>query len=146
MRHAIQALPSNANGWQLGFLLPANAQKNLELTGVTRTKPTQLMLEALRKKLGADFKKFDATAVYLLKDIKRGGSLAGLRLSHGSLHAAVLLVSPPKTASEGTLTLLQTAGQEVVGGSTYALRVAKKMKQPHNCVSRLRGDGTTSLC
>lgn len=125
LRHAIQALPCNANGWRLGFLFPANTQKDLELAGVTRAKPTQPMLEALRKKLGVDFKKFDTTAVYLLKDIKRGGSLAGLRLSRGSLQAAVLLMSPPKTIPEGTLTLLQTAGQGVVGGSTYALRVTK---------------------
>lgn len=128
LRHGIRVLPSAASGWGLGLVFQAPAQKDLKLAGVTRTKPTAKMIEALKASLGPAVSKLDLANLYRLKDPSRGGTLEGLRMVHGVLQAAVLWQSPSKQNHDATVTLIQTADQKVVGGSTYLLRTSKPSK------------------
>ena len=85
-----------AKGWSLGLVLAKGKQKNLKLTGVTKSAPTAQMQQALKARLGAGVSQFDTSALYSVDNLQKGGILEGVALLQGprggALQAMLLLV------------------------------------------------------
>jgi hypothetical protein len=94
---------------------------------MTVVKPTAAADKALRKKLGAEFEKYDASRLYTVTTALRGGRVARLKIPKEGLRA-MLLFTAPKTAAQDveSFTVVQEdANGAFVGGNTFALRTVK---------------------
>src|SRR5262249_51534830 len=121
----IKVVNSTAGKWTLGLLFPKSV-KEPTLTGVTRKKPTQAMLAALKARVGKEIDSLDTTRLFVVDDLKKGAMFAGVKVPKGGLRALMLLVPPATAASDGQVAILQEEGGTVVGGSTFVLRTARK--------------------
>jgi hypothetical protein len=83
------------------------------------------MLKALRQRLGPKVKAFDTANVYMVKNLRAGGTIADLKFPDGGLGTILLLAPSPAATSGGKVTILQEQGGRLVGGSTFILRKAK---------------------
>jgi hypothetical protein len=130
LRQAIRFLPSSARGWVIGLMLQAGIQKEFDLEGIMRTKPTKTMLNALKIKIGDAMKTYDTKVLYILENPLKGGVLANLMLSKGEeggeLQAMLLFISPIFGRAARTISILQEEEQRsILGGSTFVLRTLK---------------------
>ncbi|MCI0463586.1 MAG: hypothetical protein L0Z62_42160 [Gemmataceae bacterium] len=124
--HTVKLSTSGAGKWTVGILLQNVSQPALKLGGITRKQPTQVLLKALKNRIGTAVDQFDTTGIYLLKNVAQGGLLTDLKLPKDGLRAMLLLGAPPTAAPAGTLNIVQEVGGVVLGGSTFVLRALKK--------------------
>jgi hypothetical protein len=103
---------------QVGVLLWKGPKPGLKLTSMTSKAVPRALKAAATARVGAGF---DLTKFYSVTSVGKGGALEGMKLPNGE--ATVLLVT--KSASGGTgrqsLTVVQEAGDKILGGSTFVL-------------------------
>jgi hypothetical protein len=126
LRHTINIPQSSARGWGLGLLFEKGTQKELQLAGVARIKPTDEEINTLKEKVGAEIERYDTTNLYTVKSLAKGASLAEVVIPKDGLHAVLLLIPPSIDHSGGAISIVQTTDKVVVGGSTFILNQAKR--------------------
>ena len=137
----LQGLPT---GWSVGVLFPekiadklqpksikrstATKKKitnNLELKGLKRTTASKKQITALQEFLRREVKVSEFKHFYALADPKGGAEITNIpRVKDG--FPLLLVVQAGDRAKAGSFNLIQTAGQTVIGGNTFALRPRRK--------------------
>jgi hypothetical protein len=131
LKQAIRFLPSRARGWAVGLMFQTGMQKESELTGIKRTKPTRTMIKTLKEKFGDAVKTYDTEVLYMLENPLKGGVLSNIELAKGQdggeLQAMLLFISPIIRRGGGTLSILQEEEpRSILGGSTFVLQTLKR--------------------
>ena len=127
IRHSIEISRLTATGWKMGIIFEKRIKReDLGLKGIVSKEPTADILAALRKRIGEETERFDASNVYSLAKAVQGGKIEQLVLPKEGARAMLLLTPPARRAREGSVSIIQRANGRIVGGSTFALRTKAK--------------------
>src|SRR6266850_1406123 len=108
-------------GWSLGLLLPEKIVGKLKLNGLKRTALTKAQIKALTALLNREPTKSELNGFLALSEPKRGAELSQIPTLKGGFPLR-LVWQASKTAVPGTLHLIQSAGETIIGGNTFVLR------------------------
>src|SRR6266850_1122368 len=108
-------------GWSLGLLLPEKIVGKLKLNGLKRTALTKAQIKALTALLNRVPTKSELNGFLALSEPKRGAELSQIPTLKGGFPLR-LVWQASKTAVPGTLHLIQSAGETIIGGNTFVLR------------------------
>lgn len=99
--------------------IPANPK----LVGIAAKAPSQALLKALTKKYGsAAMAAFDTATSYVLTSAAKPGSLSAA-LGSTTIRAVVAVEGAAPEKGGAAFSVLQLSGQQLVGGSTYAIKL-----------------------
>jgi photosystem II stability/assembly factor-like uncharacterized protein len=107
---------------QVGALLWKGPKPGLALAGVTAKEVVAKLKTAATARAGTAAGAFDLTKFYAVTSAAKGGAIEGVKLPNGE--ATILLVtnkSATGAAGRQAVTVVQEAGDNVVGGSTFVV-------------------------
>jgi hypothetical protein len=124
--YGMRLMPHKARDWSIGFLLPASMAKQ-KAVGVEVVRPPAAALEQLRTSLGKRSELFDLSQLHRPTSA-RGARLDGFKTGdRAGTSVLVLLGAPARGSTPRSVTIVQESAKGIVGGSTYLLRVSKRV-------------------
>jgi len=121
---SMRLVPHGPRGPKLGLIFSrASLAKVEKLDGLRKAPVSAVLRRRLSAQFGDRLKGFDLQAQYLVADQRRGVAVERLAGRSGEV---LLLMTVPKKGHVDGLSVVQTEGKRVVGGSTYVFRTGRR--------------------
>lgn len=114
-------------GWSVGLLLPEQLADRFKIDGLRQAAMTQEHAKTLEMFLRRRVTATEAKQFYVVAEPERGAVIAGVpSLKEG--FPLLLAFQATEKAQDDKIHLIQTAGEAIVGGNTFVLRVGKQQR------------------
>jgi hypothetical protein len=125
--NVIRLLPTRLRDWNVGVVLPAKIAQAIKTTAKPVRVPVAILKEVLRK-AGRDYEDMKDSLLLPFKAAGQLMELAGFPPSNRPVPAYLTLTRTQKNAAGGTLNIVQTVGQRVLGGNTFVVATPRDVQ------------------
>ena len=146
----IRVLPGALSRWGLGLIWPRTpgvppglkalrgsrmpaAKRTARRTAALRSqegwaakRPSAQLLRSLEAQFGDGLAAFDRSVMYVLQNDEKGGRVDDVKIPRAGLRVLLTWTAPDRGTAGATVTVVQEDQGNVVGGNTFALRVARR--------------------
>jgi len=127
-QQTIQLVPHGKKSPKVSLIFAKKAiPAKPKLAGLTAKAPSQTLLKALIRQYGEkEMANFDTTTAFALQSDGRPGSLSAA-LGDKAIRAIVAIEGAEAGDGGAAFSVVQMAGEKVVGGSTFAMKATRKL-------------------